>query len=95
MRNPWWNNPPRPPEQPHQGSETVEQTLTGMQTIKTKVDVSAEKVLEMGARSDQIGEIVTTIEDIASQTNSARSERRHRSRPAPAKRARASPVVAG
>jgi methyl-accepting chemotaxis protein len=52
-----------------QGSETVQQTLSGMRTIKTKVDISAEKVLEMGARSDQIGEIVTTIEDIASQTN--------------------------
>jgi len=51
------------------GSLTVEQTLNGMQLIKTKVGHSAEKVQEMGARSDQIGEIVTTIEDIASQTN--------------------------
>jgi methyl-accepting chemotaxis protein len=33
------------------------------------VDISAQKVQEMGSRSDQIGEIVTTIEDIASQTN--------------------------
>ena len=31
--------------------------------------VSAEKVQEMGRRSDQIGEIVETIDDIASQTN--------------------------
>ena len=40
-----------------------------MQTIKTKVGVSAEKVREMGSRSEQIGSIVETIEDIASQTN--------------------------
>jgi len=51
------------------GRQTVEQTLSGMQNIKNKVGLSAQKVQEMGARSDQIGEIVTTIEDIASQTN--------------------------
>jgi methyl-accepting chemotaxis protein len=51
------------------GSRIVDDTLAGMQTIKKKVGVSAEKVQEMGSRSDQIGEIVTTIEDIASQTN--------------------------
>jgi len=52
-----------------QGSHTVDQTLAGMQMIKEKVGLSARKVQEMGARSDQIGEIITTIEDIASQTN--------------------------
>ena len=51
------------------GSQTVNQTLSGMQSIKTAVGLSAQKVQEMGSRSDQIGEIVTTIEDIASQTN--------------------------
>jgi methyl-accepting chemotaxis protein len=52
-----------------EGSEKVENTLKGMQMIKQSVNASAEKVQEMGSRSDQIGEIVTTIEDIASQTN--------------------------
>lgn len=52
-----------------EGTMTVEETLKGMQTIKEKVSVSAQKVEEMGARSDQINEIVTTISDIASQTN--------------------------
>jgi methyl-accepting chemotaxis protein len=52
-----------------EGTRTVEATLTGMQNIKTKVDISSQKVQEMGARSDQIGEIITTIEEIASQTN--------------------------
>jgi len=51
------------------GSETVEQTLKGMNTIKQKVGASAEKVEEMGFRSAEIGKIVETIEDIASQTN--------------------------
>jgi len=51
------------------GSQTVEQTLAGMQNIKTKVGASAEKVEEMGRRSEEIGKIVETIEDIASQTN--------------------------
>jgi methyl-accepting chemotaxis protein len=52
-----------------EGTRTVEATLTGMQNIKAKVDISSQKVQEMGARSDQIGEIITTIEEIASQTN--------------------------
>ena len=52
-----------------QGTTKVQDTLKGMQNIKQRVGISAEKVQEMGSRSDQIGEIVTTIEDIASQTN--------------------------
>ncbi len=52
-----------------QGTLKVENTLTGMQNIKQRVGVSAEKVQEMGSRSDQIGDIVVIIEDIASQTN--------------------------
>ncbi len=51
------------------GAKTVEETIKGMENIKAKVGVSAAKVKEMGARSDQIGAIVETIDDIASQTN--------------------------
>lgn len=51
------------------GATTVEHTLAGMQSIKAAVGLSAQKVQEMGSRSDQIGAIITTIEDIASQTN--------------------------
>lgn len=51
------------------GSKTVDETIIGMQTIKEKVGLSAEKVKEMGERSSQIGVIIETIEDIASQTN--------------------------
>jgi methyl-accepting chemotaxis protein len=51
------------------GGVTIEQTLKDMQSIKARVGLSAEKVEEMNARSSQIGAIVETIEDIASQTN--------------------------
>ncbi|MBA4384921.1 MAG: hypothetical protein C0410_09310 [Anaerolinea sp.] len=56
-------------EAARKGSQTVEQTLSGMQSIKAKVGASADKVQEMGRRSEEIGKIVETIEDIASQTN--------------------------
>ncbi len=51
------------------GAQTVAGTIKGMQTIQAKVNLSAQKVQEMGSRSEQIGVIVETIEDIASQTN--------------------------
>jgi methyl-accepting chemotaxis protein len=51
------------------GSITVEKTLSGMERIKDKVGASSDKVTEMGKRSEEIGTILVTIEDIASQTN--------------------------
>jgi methyl-accepting chemotaxis protein len=51
------------------GVKTVEETVRGMAAIQAKVGLSAEKVKEMGQRSQQIGAIVETIDDIASQTN--------------------------
>jgi methyl-accepting chemotaxis protein len=53
----------------HSSARVVEETVKGMEKIKNKVDLSAQKVQEMGQRSDQIGTIVETIDDIASQTN--------------------------
>ncbi len=52
-----------------EGAKTIEATIAGMQMIKTKVGLSAQKVREMGQRSDQIGTILETIDKIASQTN--------------------------
>ncbi len=52
-----------------QGTTTVTETITGMRSIKQKVGALAQRVQEMGARSEEIGTIVVTIEDIASQTN--------------------------
>jgi len=51
------------------GTKTVKETILGMEAIRSKVGVSATKVEEMGTRSEEIGAIVETIEDIASQTN--------------------------
>ncbi|NMC52183.1 MAG: HAMP domain-containing protein [Chloroflexi bacterium] len=51
------------------GQQQVEQTIQGMLTIRSSVEQSAQAIEEMGRRSDQIGMIVETIEDIASQTN--------------------------
>jgi methyl-accepting chemotaxis protein len=52
-----------------ESSVIVEETVQGMQSIKAKVGASAQKVEEMGQRSQQIGMIIETIDDIASQTN--------------------------
>lgn len=51
------------------GTRTVAETSQGMEVIKTKVGVAAQKVREMGARSRQIDKILDTIDNIASQTN--------------------------
>ncbi len=40
-----------------------------IEQVKGQVELSAVKVREMGKRSDQIGAIVNTIDDIAGQTN--------------------------
>jgi len=51
------------------GAKTVKETINGMEAIRSKVGLTASKVEEMGTRSEEIGAIVETIEDIASQTN--------------------------
>ncbi|HPX62189.1 MAG TPA: methyl-accepting chemotaxis protein [Deltaproteobacteria bacterium] len=53
----------------HTGAEIVKKTVDGMTRIAEKVRSSASVVEQLGTRSDQIGEIVATIEDIADQTN--------------------------
>ncbi|MCB0211387.1 MAG: cache domain-containing protein, partial [Anaerolineae bacterium] len=51
------------------GASTVDANLKSMEGIKAKVGLSVQKVQEMGQHSEQIGVIVETIDDIASQTN--------------------------
>jgi hypothetical protein len=51
------------------GAQTVDATIKGMQTIKTKVGLSMQKVREMGQRSEQIDSIIETIDNISAQTN--------------------------
>ncbi|PKO17715.1 MAG: hypothetical protein CVU39_04330 [Chloroflexi bacterium HGW-Chloroflexi-10] len=51
------------------GAKTVQETITSIESIREKVGISAAKVQDLGQRSEEIGIIVSTIEDIASQTN--------------------------
>ncbi len=51
------------------GVAVVEVTIAVMSQIADKVQESARTVESLGARSDQIGTIIGTIEDIADQTN--------------------------
>ncbi len=51
------------------GGAIVSETVSGMRRIAAVVEQSALTVKELGKSSDQIGEIVTVIDDIADQTN--------------------------
>jgi methyl-accepting chemotaxis protein len=51
------------------GSEVVNNTVQVMGRIASRVQETAKTVESLGARSDQIGAIVATIQDIADQTN--------------------------
>ncbi len=51
------------------GAQVVEATISVMGQIASKVQESAKTVESLGERSDQIGAIIGTIEDIADQTN--------------------------
>jgi methyl-accepting chemotaxis protein len=51
------------------GSEVVDHAVKSIQRIAVKVQESAKTVASLGTRSEQIGNIVGTIEDIADQTN--------------------------
>ncbi|HTY35521.1 MAG TPA: methyl-accepting chemotaxis protein [Bacteroidota bacterium] len=52
-----------------QGGKVVEETVAGMNRISDVVNQSAETVKALGKSSDQIGEIIGVIDDIADQTN--------------------------
>ncbi|KAF0151593.1 MAG: methyl-accepting chemotaxis protein [Ignavibacteria bacterium] len=52
-----------------EGGKDVEQTINGMNRIADVVNKSAVTVQALGKSSDQIGEIVQVINDIADQTN--------------------------
>lgn len=51
------------------GSQAVDETALGMKRIKKSVDTTAARVAALGAKGEQIGDIVETIDDIAEQTN--------------------------
>jgi len=51
------------------GARVVENTVSVMEQIANRVRTTAKTVETLGSRSDQIGQIIGTIEDIADQTN--------------------------
>jgi methyl-accepting chemotaxis protein len=56
-------------ESANAGSVVVQETITGMNVIADRVRKTSKTIGALGARSEQIGDIVGTIEDIADQTN--------------------------
>jgi len=51
------------------GQQSVRQTIDGMVLIRENVQETSKKIKRLGERSNEIGEIVRIIEDIADQTN--------------------------
>lgn len=51
------------------GAQVVDETIRVMNSIAVRVRTTAQSVENLGSRSEQIGEIIGTIEDIADQTN--------------------------
>lgn len=52
-----------------EGGNVVEKTVNGMNRIAAFVEKASEKIQALGKNSEQIGEIVQVIDDIANQTN--------------------------
>ena len=52
-----------------QGFEAVQATLIGVTSIKEQVGTIAENILALSEQTQQIGEIITTVNDIAGQSN--------------------------
>jgi methyl-accepting chemotaxis protein len=51
------------------GQEISRETIAGMGQIKTRVDVIEENILALSERTQQIGEIIDTVNAIAAQSN--------------------------
>jgi len=51
------------------GQEMSQETIEGMVQIKTRVDVIEENILALSERTQQIGEIIDSVNAIASQSN--------------------------
>ncbi|MFW6112593.1 MAG: methyl-accepting chemotaxis protein, partial [Chloroflexota bacterium] len=51
------------------GADKTKQTVEGMDRIRVSTEDVADKINTLGQHSEEIGKIVSTIDDIASQTN--------------------------
>jgi len=52
-----------------QGAQMAHDTAAGMNKVKRAMDLVAVKMTDLGSRSEEIGNIVATIDDISAQTN--------------------------
>lgn len=50
------------------GSESVESVIQGMQDIRAQVETIAEKILALSEQSQQIGEIIASVNEISEQS---------------------------
>lgn len=50
------------------GEQAVTDSIDGVTKIKTQIESVAEKILELSARTQSIGEITATVDDIANQS---------------------------
>lgn len=53
----------------NQGAEVVQNTIHGMDTIREQIQDTAKRIKRLGESSQEIGDIVSLINDIADQTN--------------------------
>ncbi|MFN3579406.1 MAG: methyl-accepting chemotaxis protein [Pseudomonas sp.] len=51
------------------GNEVVQNTITGMDTIREQIQDTSKRIKRLGESSQEIGDIVSLINDIADQTN--------------------------
>jgi twitching motility protein PilJ len=51
------------------GAEVVQNTIRGMDTIREQIQETAKRIKRLGESSQEIGDIVSLINDIADQTN--------------------------
>lgn len=53
----------------NKGSHVVQDTIGGMDTIRSQIQETAKRIKRLGESSQEIGDIVSLINDIADQTN--------------------------
>ncbi len=53
----------------HSGSQMVQQTIKGMDTIRNQIQETSKRIKRLGESSQEIGDIVELINGIAEQTN--------------------------
>ncbi|HDO34000.1 MAG TPA: methyl-accepting chemotaxis protein, partial [Chromatiales bacterium] len=53
----------------HNGAEAVRRTIQGMDTIREQIQETSKRIKRLGESSQEIGDIVELINDIADQTN--------------------------